>query len=94
MSWFSTAKPTLFDAIEFDDEISSIDVLYDVAFLLMGPGPLGLPVTPTPSGTLTFPRRRCGRLRIDAAIPVVPGRGDGEDDGDRGEPEHRAGAAC
>jgi len=28
-------RPTLFDAIEFSDEISCIDVLYDVAFLLM-----------------------------------------------------------
>ena len=27
--------PTLFDAIEFNDEIACIDVLYDVAFLLM-----------------------------------------------------------
>ena len=28
-------QPTLFDAIEFSDEISVIDVLYDLAFLLM-----------------------------------------------------------
>ncbi len=28
-------KPTLFDAIEFNDDISCIDVLYDLAFLLM-----------------------------------------------------------
>ena len=28
-------KPTLFDAVEFNDDISCIDVLYDVAFLLM-----------------------------------------------------------
>jgi aminoglycoside phosphotransferase family enzyme/predicted kinase len=28
-------KPTLFDAIEFDERIASIDVLYDLAFLLM-----------------------------------------------------------
>lgn len=28
-------KPTLFDAIEFDDSIAKIDVLYDLAFLLM-----------------------------------------------------------
>lgn len=28
-------KPTLFDAIEFDDGIAKIDVLYDLAFLLM-----------------------------------------------------------
>ena len=28
-------KPTLFDPIEFSDELSTIDVLYDLAFLLM-----------------------------------------------------------
>ena len=28
-------KPTLFDAVEFNDEIACIDVLYDLAFLLM-----------------------------------------------------------
>jgi predicted kinase len=36
-------KPTLFDAIEFNDEISSIDVLYDLAFLLMDLWRLHLP---------------------------------------------------
>jgi len=34
--------PTLFDAIEFNDDISSIDVLYDLAFLLMDLWRLGL----------------------------------------------------
>ncbi|MCX7899549.1 MAG: AAA family ATPase [Methylocystis sp.] len=28
-------EPTLFDCLEFDDEIATIDVLYDLAFLLM-----------------------------------------------------------
>src|SRR5262249_40410935 len=28
-------RPTLFDGVEFNDEISCIDVLYDLAFLLM-----------------------------------------------------------
>jgi aminoglycoside phosphotransferase family enzyme/predicted kinase len=28
-------RPTLFDAIEFDDRVATIDVLYDLAFLLM-----------------------------------------------------------
>ena len=36
-------QPTLFDAIEFNDDISSIDVLYDLAFLLMDLWRLGLP---------------------------------------------------
>ena len=36
-------QPTLFDAIEFNDDISSIDVLYDLAFLLMDLWRLGVP---------------------------------------------------
>ena len=36
-------QPTLFDAIEFNDNISSIDVLYDLAFLLMDLWRLNLP---------------------------------------------------
>ncbi len=36
-------RPTLFDAIEFNDDIAWIDVLYDLAFLLMDLGRLGLP---------------------------------------------------
>ena len=31
----SDGRPTLFDAIEFNDEIACIDVLYDLSFLLM-----------------------------------------------------------
>jgi aminoglycoside phosphotransferase family enzyme/predicted kinase len=33
VSW--EGKPTLFDAVEFNDEIACIDVLYDLSFLLM-----------------------------------------------------------
>ena len=36
-------QPTLFDAIEFNDDISWIDVLYDLAFLLMDLWRLALP---------------------------------------------------
>lgn len=36
-------QPTLFDAIEFNDDISSIDVLYDLAFVLMDLWRLELP---------------------------------------------------
>jgi uncharacterized protein len=32
---FWEGKPTLFDAVEFNDEIACIDVLYDLSFLLM-----------------------------------------------------------
>jgi aminoglycoside phosphotransferase family enzyme/predicted kinase len=35
--------PTLFDAVEFDDAIATIDVLYDLAFLLMDLGARKLP---------------------------------------------------
>ncbi len=35
-------KPTLFDAIEFNDDLSVIDVFYDLAFLLMDLGNRGL----------------------------------------------------
>lgn len=36
-------RPTLFDAIEFNDEIACVDVLYDLAFPLMDLWRLGLP---------------------------------------------------
>ena len=36
-------EPVLFDAIEFDDTIATIDILYDLAFLLMDLGARGLP---------------------------------------------------
>ena len=36
-------KPTLFDAVEFNDDISCTDVLYDLAFLLMDLWRRGLP---------------------------------------------------
>jgi uncharacterized protein len=35
-------RPVLFDAIEFDDSFATIDVLYDLAFLLMDLGKRGL----------------------------------------------------
>lgn len=35
-------QPTLFDAVEFDDRIACIDVLYDLAFLMMDLWRLGL----------------------------------------------------
>ena len=36
-------EPTLFDAVEFNDDLSCIDVLYDLAFLLMDLQRRGLP---------------------------------------------------
>ena len=35
-------EPVLFDALEFDDRLATIDVLYDLAFLLMDLGARGL----------------------------------------------------
>ncbi|WP_158007720.1 AAA family ATPase, partial [Methyloceanibacter marginalis] len=35
-------EPVLFDALEFDDSLATIDVLYDLAFLLMDLGKRGL----------------------------------------------------
>ena len=35
-------KPVLFDALEFDDSLATIDILYDLAFLLMDLGKRGL----------------------------------------------------
>jgi aminoglycoside phosphotransferase family enzyme/predicted kinase len=37
------SQPTLFDAVEFNDDIACIDVLYDLAFLLMDLWRRGLP---------------------------------------------------
>lgn len=45
-------RPTLFDAIEFNDQIACIDVLYDLAFLLMDLDHRGLPAL----GNLVFNR--------------------------------------
>jgi predicted kinase len=41
VSW--KGEPTLFDAVEFNDEIACIDVLYDLSFLLMDLWKRGLP---------------------------------------------------
>jgi aminoglycoside phosphotransferase family enzyme/predicted kinase len=38
-------KPVLFDAVEFDENIATVDVLYDLAFLLMDLEGLGLRLT-------------------------------------------------
>ena len=55
--------------------ISSIDVLYDLAFLLMDLGRLGLPHHANVAlERLPGRDRRSGRPAIDAAVPVVPRR--------------------
>ncbi len=40
-------EPRLFDCIEFNDRIATIDVLYDLAFLLMDLWHRGFPTSPT-----------------------------------------------
>ena len=55
-------QPTLFDAIEFNDEIACIDVLYDLAFLIMDLWRRQLPRTPMRSGTATWGKRTISKV--------------------------------
>jgi aminoglycoside phosphotransferase family enzyme/adenylate kinase family enzyme len=61
-------RPTLFDAIEFNDAIACIDVLYDFAFLLMDLDHRGL----RPAANLVFNRylQHRGELEALAALPL------------------------
>lgn len=61
-------RPTLFDAIEFDDAIACIDVLYDLAFLLMDLDERGL----RPAANLVLNRylRDGAELEALAALPL------------------------
>jgi len=61
-------QPTLFDAIEFNDAIACIDVLYDFAFLLMDLDHRGL----RPAANQVFNRylQRSGDLESLAALPL------------------------
>ncbi len=68
--------PTLFDCIEFNDEIACIDVLFDLAFLLMDllahglPGPANLILSRYLSAARDFPGLACmpAFLSLRAAI--------------------------
>ena len=68
-------RPTLFDAIEFNKRLACIDVLYDLAFVLMDLGAAGSPGMPICSGTATSSRRPtstghgCSRCSCRAAQP-------------------------
>ena len=84
-------RPTLFDAVEFNDEIACTDVLYDLAFLLMDLWRAAAASRQYRVGTL--PARDGGRRRrlSSAALPVLPSGGPGEDERDRGDaPGRRA----
>jgi aminoglycoside phosphotransferase family enzyme/predicted kinase len=60
-------RPTLFDAIEFNDAISTIDTVYDLAFLLMDLSHRGLDAL----ANLVF-NRYLDRTGEDAALPALP----------------------
>ena len=86
-------RPTLFDAIEFNDEIACIDVLYDLAFLLMDLWRRRLPrhANVVWNGYLA----RDAGLRwpaAAAAVPVVPGGGAREDERHGGRAAERSAA--
>ncbi len=61
-------QPTLFDCIEFNDNLACIDVLYDLAFLLMDLEHKGL----RHLGNLVLNRyfQKCDALKALAALPV------------------------
>ena len=82
--------PTLFDAVEFNDEISCIDVLYDLAFLLMDLWRRRSPV----HANLVFNEylartRRPGRPAVAAVVSFVSRRRSGEDERDGGDRSNR-----
>lgn len=61
-------KPTLFDAIEFNEDFASIDVFYDLAFLLMDLRARGLPALA--SLVLNRYLERTGDFEGVAALPL------------------------
>ncbi len=62
-----SGRPTLFDAIEFNDAIACIDVFYDLAFLLMDLDHRGL----RPAANLVFNRYLQHSGDLDA-LPALP----------------------
>jgi hypothetical protein len=63
-------EPTLFDAIEFDDKMATIDVLYDLAFLLMDLWYRGLKQHANLLNNLYF--ARAGDLQDLAGLAAMP----------------------
>ena len=59
--------PTLFDCLEFDDEMATIDVLYDIGFLLMDFWRIGAPAF----SNLAFNRYLDARDETDG-LPLLP----------------------
>ncbi len=85
-------RPTLFDAIEFSEELATIDVLYDLAFLLMDLEHRGLDATANAilnrylmrsgdySGVAALPLFLSMRAAIRAHTTAAAARGGGEID--------------
>ncbi len=62
-------EPTPFDCIEFSDDISTIDVLYDIAFLLMDLWRMGLPGLANVAFNRYLDARRDDE---DEGLPLLP----------------------
>ncbi|RTL87740.1 MAG: aminoglycoside phosphotransferase [Hyphomicrobiales bacterium] len=62
-------EPTPFDCIEFSDDISTIDVLYDIAFLLMDLCRMGLPALANVAFNRYLDARR---EEEDDGLPLLP----------------------
>ena len=74
-------RPTLFDAIEFNDEIACTDVLYDLGVPADGPVAASAPRTCQRRVERLPCRRRRSLWHLpDAAVPVVPGGGSGKNE--------------
>lgn len=83
-------EPTPFDAIEFSEDLANIDVLYDLAFLLMDLKRRGLPelaalvlsrylsATRDYSGLALLPLFQSMRASVRAMVLSLPGRPDAE----------------
>ena len=67
-------RPTLFDGVEFNDEISCTDVFYDLAFLLMDLWRRRLPRHATLYGTVIWSRRQTSTVSLSCRCfcPVGP----------------------
>ena len=72
--------PTPFDAVEFNDDISCIDVLYDLSFLLMDLWRRSLPAHANAVfNAYVGDTGRRRRIAPAAVVPGVPRRGAGQD---------------
>ena len=71
--------PTPFDAVEFNDDISCIDVLYDLSFLLMESlAPVAASACQRRVQCVHRRHRRRRRITPAAVVPGVPRRGAGQ----------------